>query len=142
MRYFAFTVLVIFVILALCLGRPAFHEETLIRNHADPIAEQMLTALSQDDYTAFSMHFDEHMLAAVTEAEFHQLSQNITQAFGHYESISHFSTTVYPQTKMVKYIAQFSRSKTGLDVTIEFSKTSGAGSVHGFSMVQAGWLTR
>ena len=85
------------VILAVCLGRPALDEETLIRNHADPIAEQMLTALSQDDYTAFAMHFDEHMLDTFSEAEFHRLSQSIRASYGIYESISHFSTTVYPR---------------------------------------------
>jgi len=142
LRYFTFTVLAIFVILAVCLGRPALDEETLIRNHADPIAEQMLTALSQDDYTAFAMHFDEHMLDTFSEAEFHRLSQSIRASYGIYESISHFSTTVYPQATIVKYIAQFSQDRTGLDFTIEFSKTAGPGSVHGFSLVQAGWLTR
>jgi hypothetical protein len=142
LKYFAVAVLAIFVILALCLGRPAFREETRIRNHADPIAEQMLMALSQNDYQNFSLHFDEHMRNTVSEAEFDQFSQDITQSYGVYQSKSHFSTTVYPQTSMVKYIAQFSNVSGGIDVTIEFSKTEGSDSVHGFSVVQAGWLTR
>lgn len=142
MRYFAFTVLAIFVILGLCLGRPGYREETRIRNHADPIAAQMLTALSQDDFTEFSKHFDEHLQTTLSETDFHNYSQYVRESYGDYQSSRYYSTISYPEVTVVKYIAQYSKVSVGLDATIEFSKTEGAASVHGFSVVQAGWLTR
>ncbi len=142
MRYFAITLVAILVILALCLGRPDFREETRIRNHADPIAGQMLTALSEGNYPEFSEHFDEHLRAQLSAADFQSFSEFVKQSYGLYLSSHYYSTVIYPDITLVKYIAQFSGVSGGLDITIEFSNTEGAGSVHGFSVVQAGWLTR
>lgn len=142
LRNFALPVLAIFVILGLCLGRPDYREETRIRNYADPIVAQMLTALSEDNYAEFSEQFDPHLQAALTEADFHRFSQNIKESYGEYQSHSFYSVISYPEVNVVKYIAQFSKVSIGLDVTVEFSSAAGPASVHDFSIVQAGWLTR
>lgn len=57
-----------------------------IQKIADPIMDNILTAMKNNDYTAYCRDFDETMKNTVTPEKFRQSNENIKLGLGDYQS--------------------------------------------------------
>lgn len=67
---------------------PAF-DEAAIREKATPMLDELLTALSQNDYATFSKNFNEKMKASVSRESFEALQATLAEKYGAYQSIEY-----------------------------------------------------
>ena len=77
------------LLLGLVFGLGAVYSlptDTQMQKIADPIMDNILTAMKNDDYTAYCRDFDETMKNAFTRDKFRQSNENIKLGLGDYLS--------------------------------------------------------
>ncbi len=55
-----------------------------VRSYADPMSENLLTGMNNEDYTIFSKDFDDAMKKAIPEAKFSDLIAQVNGKIGAY----------------------------------------------------------
>ena len=85
------------------------NETEQIRSYADPITENILLAINEDDYIKYSEHFSEIMKNAITESLFKGSNVLIKSKIGDYLSKEFWKTEKQGRYSVVYYKAKFSQ---------------------------------
>ena len=93
--------------------------------YADQIAEGILLAMNENDYTRYSEHFDEQMKAAATESVFTQSNALIKTKIGEYISKEFLKTAQEGIYTSVYYKARFTQESGDVTVKVVFQETGG-----------------
>jgi len=117
------------VILA-CTSQPRV-DVNQVRSYADPIAENILTAINTDDYAKYSENFDDVMKTAMPEALFQQTNAAIKDKIGEYISKEFWKIDTQNQYTIVFYKARFTQETADVTVQIAFHEVSGKNLVSG-----------
>lgn len=80
-----------------------------IREFADPVTENMLIAINEDNYPLFSEYFDEKMKCTLDEKEYQRQASAIKKAFGEYVSKEFVTVETDGQYIVVVYRAKFTQ---------------------------------
>lgn len=96
-----------------------------IQKYADPITEDALIGMNEDDYAKFSKHFDETMRNAVPEANFVQLSDTMKQVIGDYISKEFWMVEKQEEYTVVGYRAKYTTEPADVIITVSFHEVEG-----------------
>lgn len=105
--YVIIGVMLLFMVLAGCASDQANTEA--IRESIDPITENLLVAINEDDYVQYSRDFDQPMKNAMTEESFKQINPTIKAKIGNYISKEFVAMEPKDQYTIFYYKAKFSR---------------------------------
>ncbi len=103
-----------------------------VKEFADPMTENILLAMNEDDYPRFSQDFDEQMKAVFNEAQYNQTIPAIKAKIGQYVSKEYVSAEYKDGFTVVVYKARFSQEANDIIVTSVFSDTNGKKLLSGF----------
>lgn len=107
---------------------------TGIQIYANPITENMLTALSNNDYAGFAKDMDQAAKNAISATAFSQLYDKIKNIIGTYESALFFGSSTQGSNTTVNYIAHYTDEPAGVSVLVVFQTVNGTHYVHGFTL--------
>ena len=102
-----------------------------VREYADPIAEQILVAMNEDDYARYSEDFDQTMKNAMTEAVFDETNAVIRSKIGDYVSKEFWKAESKDQYTIVYYRAKFTDEPADVTVRVVFQEINGEMKVSG-----------
>ena len=91
-----------------------------VRQYADPITENILLAMNEDNYTRYSEHFDQGMKNATPEAVFNETNVVIKSKIGDYVSKDFWKVKCEDQYTTVYYNASFTEEPEDVAVTVAF----------------------
>jgi hypothetical protein len=119
--------------ISLISGCAGEHEADVsqVRDYADPITENILSAMNEDDYAKYSEHFDEVMEDAIPEAIFQQQNNLIKAKIGDYTSKEFWKIEGKDQFTIVYYKAKFTQEPEDVIVKVVFQETAGKMRVSG-----------
>ena len=102
--------------------------------YADPIVENMLQAMNQEDYAKFSADFDDEMKKAIPESAFKDLETLIKTKIGDYETGSkkYMRAELKSGYIVVYYAADYTNETVAVVVTTSFRDVGGKNLVGGF----------
>jgi len=123
-------ILGIIMMLGLIVSVSACKEEPGIevgdeREYADPIAEDILIGMNENDYAKFSQHFDEAMKDATPETNFVQLSAALKQIIGDYVSKEFWKVEEQDIYTIVYYKAKYTKEPGDVEVKVVFHEIEG-----------------
>lgn len=122
------------LLLASCQGSTT--DINSIRQHTDPVAEQMFQALSNNDYNSFITPGSDSFKKAITPEEFKRLRDMSIGVYGPYTSKTYFTFQQNPDSIIVEYALQFTdKFKNPYTVVIEFEQQNALGPVSNFQLV-------
>jgi Protein of unknown function (DUF3887) len=98
--------------------------------YANAMAENILTAINEENYVKFSRDFDQTMKDALPETGFPDLYNFVKSKAGDYVSKQYYTTVVEGKYTAVVYIAKYS-IKDNVTVTVSFSTVDGQNLVSG-----------
>lgn len=101
-----------------------------VREYADPIAENILLAMNENNYTKFSKHFDEMMKNALPHAVFNETNAMIKSKIGDYSSKEFWKAEVEGPITIVYYKAKFIQEPEVI-IKVGFQKILGEMKVSG-----------
>ena len=107
-----------------CTEKPAI-DVSQVRAYADPITEDTLIGMNENDYAKFSEHFDEAMKKAIPEANFVQLGDAIKPIIGDYISKEFWTVEKQGEYTVVKYKAKYTIEPAEVIVTVSFHEIEG-----------------
>ena len=85
-----------------------------VQAYANPITENVLVSLRNNDYTSFSKDFDQTAKSAIGEATFAQTYTQISATIGSYQSLLYFNySTQNANATTVLYVARYSNEPAG-----------------------------
>jgi hypothetical protein len=113
---------------------PAGPTEASVQAFANPVTENMLVALNNNDYADFSKDLDQTAKSTITSAIFSQLYNQIKSSIGGYESALFFGFSIQEPNTTVSYIAQYSNEPAGVTVTVVFQTVNSTYYVRGFTL--------
>lgn len=99
---------------------------------AEPVAENMLTAINEGDYSKFSGDFDDTMKKKIDEAAFKQTRDLLKTKIGDYQSKTFTAAQSDSKYTGVVYNAKYTNEPDGAKITISFSQKDGKYLVSGF----------
>ncbi|MEA3324769.1 MAG: DUF3887 domain-containing protein [Euryarchaeota archaeon] len=102
-----------------------------VREYADPVTENMLMAMNEDDYTRYSEDFDQTMKRAMTEAVFDETNAVIRSKIGDYASKEFWKAESKDQYTLVYYKAKFTDEPADVTVKVVFQEINGTMKVSG-----------
>jgi hypothetical protein len=85
---------------------------------AEPIMENILVALQNNDYNAFSSDLGQNAKKILTQTSFEQLYAQMQTALGEYQSKDYFSGSIKSGAITTVYIAAYSKEPAGVLVTL------------------------
>ncbi len=103
-----------------------------IRSHADPVAEKMLLAFSQDNYADFASHLSQEAKARYPETDFHSWTASIRENNGTFVSLDYFNVVTRPDSVSVLYYVKFSKKGGTMSMQLDLEKADASGLVSGF----------
>ena len=117
----------------LWLDSPKLRENDVdqMRQYADPITENILLAMNEDNYTRYSEHFDQTMKNATHEAVFNETNAVIKSKIGDYVSKDFWKVECEDQYTIVYYNASFTEEPEDVVVTVAFQEIAGEMKVSG-----------
>ncbi|MCL5057233.1 MAG: DUF3887 domain-containing protein [Actinobacteria bacterium] len=118
--------------LAGCGSEPV--DEEKVRRYADPITENVLTAVNEGSYEKFSRDFDRQMKSSLPEQTFREFSADTRAKIGNYSAKEFLKAERQKQYTVVYYRAQFTREKEDVIIKAVFSETGGRELLSGFFM--------
>ena len=104
-----------------CTEKPGI-DVSQVRTYADPITEDTLMSINENDYVKFSQHFDEVMKNAIPEANFVQLSATLKQMIGDYVSKEFWKVEEQGIFAIVYYKAKFTKESGDVVVKVVFQE--------------------
>jgi uncharacterized membrane protein len=126
----ALVALIVVVLLAGCLSQNQVDVEQ-VRAYADPITENILVAMNEDNYTKYSEHFDATMKNALPEPVFHENNVLIQSKIGAYVSKEYWKVESQNQYTIVYYKATFTQEPDDVIVKVVFQEIAGETKVSG-----------
>jgi hypothetical protein len=105
-----------------------------VRTYADPITENILIAMNENNYTKYSEHFDATMKNALPEAVFHETNTLITSKIGAYDSKEFWKAEGKNQYAIVYYKATFTQESDDVIIKVVFQEIAGENKVSGLWM--------
>jgi hypothetical protein len=100
---------------------------------ADPIMENILISLNNNDYSSFSKDFGKSAKQTLNQTTFDQLYQQMQTSVGEYQSMLYVNNTVQNGLITVKYIAKYSREPAGVTSTLVLKSSNGGYEVQGLN---------
>lgn len=85
--------LVVFIFMAACQTSTS-EVPADIQDYSQPVAENILTSLENDDFASFQRDFSETMRSAIDESTFTSIQQTILNSFGKFQSLTYQQTTL------------------------------------------------
>lgn len=119
------------VINTACLSNGITEE---IKSYANPIAEDILRGLNDNDYNKFSNSMSDVMKEALPKDKFEKFSLDVKNLIGNYESMKIAKVQKIKGYIRVFYKAKFSNESKDVVVTIVFGDDNGPQKVAGFFM--------
>ena len=116
---------------------PANPTAASVQAYANPVIENLLDALENNDYTGFSRDLGEDARESIDAEAFARLHDQITDAIGRYESVRFFGFAVQNEDTIVTYVAHYTGEPAGVSVTTIFRAVNGAHAVYGFALDSA-----
>lgn len=128
-KRFAFVIVLVAaaVLMTACTGEGAAQitpseQDLAVLEYADPVAENIMTALNTNDYSAFSRDFDTTMLGAMGETGLAQLRDSLNAQVGDFQSLGTGKVSETEQAGVkyivVEYPAQFAKAKVTLRLVL------------------------
>ncbi len=102
-----------------------------VRGYADPITEQILVAMNENDYAKYSEDFDQTMKNAMTVAVFDEKNAAIRSKIGDYVSKEFWKAESKDQYTIVHYKAKFTDEPADVTVRVVFQEINGEMKVSG-----------
>lgn len=102
-----------------------------MRKYADPITENILLAMNEDNYTKYSEHFDQTMRNALPRAVFNETNAVINSKIGDYVSKEFWKVENKNQYTIVYYKARFIEEPKDVIVKVVFQEIKGQIKVSG-----------
>jgi maltoporin len=102
-----------------------------VRGYADPVTEQILVAMNEDDYAMYSEDFDQTMKNAMTEAVFNEANAGIRSKIGDYVSKEFWKAESKDQYTIAHYKAKFTDEPDDVTVKVVFQEINGEMKVSG-----------
>jgi hypothetical protein len=104
--------LILGVILSACSSEKSANsdEETQVYAYANPMAENLLAAIKDNDYQSFIKDYDQAMINASPESSFNQLKQTFDTKLGEYQSYQTAGVQKTDQYTVVFYTLTFSKA--------------------------------
>lgn len=96
-----------------------------IQKYADPITEDALIGMNEDDYAKFSKHFDETMRDALPEANFVHLRDTMKRVIGDYKSKEFWMVEKQGEYTVVRYKTRYTTEPADVIVTVSFHEVEG-----------------
>jgi hypothetical protein len=112
------------------LGKWSYTDE--IRKFADPMTENLLQMINQDNYGQFSKDFSQKMKDVIPESEYKKIRDDIQTKFGSYASKEFVSLEIRETYLTVYYKVTFSQSEKPVLVRSVFVKENNKVRVGGF----------
>ncbi len=97
-----------------------------VRAYADPITEDTLIGMNEDNYAQFSEHFTQTMKSVMSEANFIQLSTALKPIIGDYVSKEFWTVEKQAGYTVVKYKVKYTEEPADVIVTVSFDEVEGA----------------
>ena len=97
-----------------------------VRAYADPITEDTLIGMNEDNYAQFSEHFTQTMKSVMSEANFIQLSTALKPIIGDYVSKEFWTVEKQAEYTVVKYKVKYTEEPADVIVTVSFDEVEGA----------------
>lgn len=123
-------VLVNLVVLSGCSAQQPSPDE--VKKFADPITENVLLAMNEDNYSRFSQDFDEQMKNALHETQYRNTIPAIKAKIGNFISKDLVSVENKDGYTVVTYKAKFSLEPVDVIVRSVFSDKNGRKYISGF----------
>lgn len=124
------TMLISMIVLSGCSEKQPSVDEA--KKFADPITENILQAMNDDNYSRFSQDFDEQMKAALNETQYKNTIPAIKAKIGKYLSKEFVSVENKDGYLVVIYKARFSQETGDVIVRSVFSDRNGKKYISGF----------
>ena len=102
-----------------------------VRGYADPVTENILVAMNEDDYTRYSEDFDQTTKNAMTEAVFDETNTVIRSKIGDYVSKEFWKAESKDQYTIVYCKAKFTDEPADATVRVVFQEINGEMRVSG-----------
>ena len=118
------------VLLTGCLSRNQVDVEQ-VRAYADPITENILVGMNEDDYAKYSEHFDATMKNALPEPVCQENNALIQSKIGTYVSKEYWKVESKNQYTTVYYKATFTQEPDDVIVKVVFQEIAGETKVSG-----------
>lgn len=112
---------------------PVTSSPASIQNVADPIARNILTALNNNDYAAFSKNLSQKVKNIITQKSFDQLYNRIKTADGDYQSVQFVRETNQNGAFSILYVAHFSNEPAGVVMNLVLQSNNGTYQVEGLN---------
>lgn len=122
--------LIVLIIISGCSAQQPSADE--IKKFADPMTENILVAMNDDDYPRFSQDFDEPMRNGMSETSYKNTFPAIKAKIGKYISKEFVSVENKDQYTVVTYKAKFSQEPADVIVRSVFSDKNGEKHISGF----------
>lgn len=132
LRLAALALLIFAAALAGCGMDPV--DEEKVRQYADPMTENVLTAVNEGSYEKFSRDFDQEMKSSLPEQVFSEFSADTRNKIGDYLAKEFLKAGRQEQYTVVYYRAQFTREKEDVIIKAVFSEAGGRELLSGFFM--------
>ncbi len=102
-----------------------------VREYADPITENILFGMNEENYTKYSDHFDQTMKNAMPEAVFNETNAIIKLKIGDYVSTEFWKVESKDQFTIAYYKAKFTQEPEDVIVKVVFQEIVGEMNVSG-----------
>jgi len=102
-----------------------------VREYSDPVTENILMAMNENDYARYSEDFDQTMKNAMTEAVFDETNAVIRSKIGDYVSKEFWKAESKDQYTLVYYKAKFTDEPADVTVKVVFQELNGTMKVSG-----------
>jgi hypothetical protein len=79
-------------------------EASQVQALADPLADNILTSLTKDDFTLYTQNFDDIMLKVSTQSSFDSMVSSLNQKYGAYQSRMPAKTYLIEQSGQKYYL--------------------------------------
>lgn len=122
--YLLCAMLLLFIVLSGCAKEKQIDVEQ-VQKYADPITENILLAINEDDYAKYSEHFDQAMKNAIPEATFKETNTAIKAKIGNYSTKEIQKAEQEDQYTVAIYKAKFTEETKDVIVRVVFSETDG-----------------
>ena len=102
-----------------------------VREYTDPVTEQILVAMNENDYVKYTEDFDQTMKNAMTEAVFDETNTVIRSKIGDYITKEFWKAEGKDQYTIVHYNAKFTDEPADVTVKVVFQELNGTMKVSG-----------
>jgi len=125
--------LIIFALLSGCSSKTSPNIQTDIQFSADPIANNILMSLNNNDYAGFSKDFDQTMKNTLNQTAFDKFYSQMKTEVGDYQSDVFVSAATQNGAVTIQYIARYSKELAGVMMVLVLQMNKGTYEVQGLN---------